>query len=64
MTVGYGFSYAAGEGHEAVVKLLVEPDDVEADSKDRSRSLPWAVEEGHIAVVLLLERTVSNDRVG
>jgi len=46
-------SWAAGEGHEAVVKLLVERDDVEADSKDDFGETPlwWAAANGHEAVV-------------
>jgi ankyrin repeat protein len=44
-------------GHEAVVKLLVERDDVEADSKDQYGLTPllWAAESGHEAVVKLLQ---------
>ena len=52
-------SYAAESGHEAVVKLLIERDDVEADSKDFSGRTPlsYAAGSGHEAVVkLLLER--------
>jgi ankyrin repeat protein len=46
-------------GHEAVVRLLVERDDVAVDSKDKSgrRPLSLATERGHDAVVqLLVER--------
>jgi len=47
-------------GHEAVVKLLVERGDVEADSKDNyygQTPLSWAAGSGHEAVVkLLVER--------
>jgi hypothetical protein len=46
-------------GCEAVVRLLVERDDVEADSKDENGRTPlwWAAERGHEAVVrLLVER--------
>ena len=53
-------SWAAEGGHEAVVKLLIERDDVAADSKDKYHGrtpLSWAAEEGHEAVVkLLIER--------
>ncbi|KAH6707955.1 ankyrin repeat-containing domain protein [Leptodontidium sp. MPI-SDFR-AT-0119] len=52
-------SYAAGNGHEAVVKQLVERNDVKADSKDRIIRTPlsYAAENGHEAVVkLLVER--------
>jgi ankyrin repeat protein len=40
------------------VRLLVERDDVEADSKDKNgQKLSWAVQNGHEAVVrLLVER--------
>jgi len=50
---------AVESGHEAVVKLLVERDDVEADSKDKNGRTPLshAAERGHEAVVkLLVER--------
>ena len=49
-------SQAAGRGHEAVVRLLVERDDVEIDSKDRWGRTPlWlATEQRHKAVVKLL----------
>jgi hypothetical protein len=49
-------SWAAREGHEAVVKLLVGRDDVEADSKGNNGRTPlsWAAAEGHEAVVKLL----------
>jgi len=49
----------AREGHEAIVKLLLERDDVAADSKDGYGRTPlwWAAGEGHEEVVkLLLER--------
>ena len=43
-------------GHEAVVKLLVDRDDVEADSNDIDGQMPlWeAAGNGHKAVVKLL----------
>lgn len=49
-------SWAAGNGHEAVVKLLLARDDVEADSKDTESQTPlwWAAELGREAVVKLL----------
>ncbi|KAL8756771.1 MAG: hypothetical protein Q9184_004385, partial [Pyrenodesmia sp. 2 TL-2023] len=54
--------WAAENGHEAVVKLLLARDDVEADSKDIYYSqtpLSWAAENGHEAVVkILLARDV------
>jgi ankyrin repeat protein len=52
-------SWAAASGHEAVVKLLVERDDVVADAKDKYGRTPlwWAAASGHEAVVkLLVER--------
>jgi ankyrin repeat protein len=57
-------SFAAGEGHEDIVKLLLEKG-FEADSKD-SRSdrgpLWWAISQGQGAVVkLLLEKGVDAD---
>jgi ankyrin repeat protein len=50
-------SWAAGNGHEAVVRLLVERDDVEADSKDQGGRTPlsWAAGNWHEAVVRLLQ---------
>jgi Ankyrin repeats (3 copies) len=49
-------SYAAWWGHETVVRLLAELDDVEADSKDELGGTPlsYAAERGHEAVVRLL----------
>ena len=49
-------SYAASNGHEAVVKLLVDRDDVEADLKDTDGQTPlsYAAQSGHKAVVKLL----------
>ena len=49
-------SWAAERGHEAVVKLLVDRDDVITDSKDvyGQTSLFWAAIEGHEVVVKLL----------
>jgi ankyrin repeat protein len=42
-------SWAAWNGHEAVVKLLLATDGVDPDSKDDSgrTPLPWAAENGH-----------------
>ncbi|MCJ1255063.1 hypothetical protein MMC24_002879 [Lignoscripta atroalba] len=49
-------SYAAENGHEAVVRLLMTRDDVEADSRDQYGRTPLslAAENGHEAVVRLL----------
>jgi len=49
-------SLAAEEGHEAIVRLLVERDDVEGDSKDKDDRTPlwWAAARGHAGVVRLL----------
>ena len=51
-------SYAAEEGHEGIVKLLLSRDDVTADSQDRYSQTPLshAAARGHKAVVDLLER--------
>jgi ankyrin repeat protein len=54
-------SWAAGNGHEAVIRLLLARADVEADvevdSKDRDGRTPLsrAAENGHEAVVRLLQ---------
>ncbi|RYP26295.1 hypothetical protein DL768_011765 [Monosporascus sp. mg162] len=52
-------SWAARNGHEAVVKLLLETKEVEADSKDIDGGTPlwWAAMNGHEAVVKLLLET-------
>jgi ankyrin repeat protein len=49
-------SLAAWYGHEAVVKQLVERDDVVADSKDNDGRtlLSWAAAKGYKAIVKLL----------
>jgi ankyrin repeat protein len=52
-------SIAVAGGHEALVRLLVERDDVKADPKDKYGRTPLslAAERGHEAVVrLLVER--------
>src|SRR5271156_6015903 len=52
-------SYAAMQGHEAVMKLLLEKG-AELETKDKEYSqtpLSWAADQGHVAVVkLLLEK--------
>ncbi|KAH8767818.1 hypothetical protein BGZ57DRAFT_797785, partial [Hyaloscypha finlandica] len=53
-------SWAAQNGHEAVVKLLLETGKVDVDSKDSVHSwtpLSWAARNGHEAVVKLLLET-------
>ncbi|OBT85043.1 hypothetical protein VE02_07148 [Pseudogymnoascus sp. 03VT05] len=49
-------SWAASSGHEAVVKLLLQRDDVVPDSKDNYNRTPltWAAFKGHDAIVKLL----------
>ena len=50
------FSYAAGNGHEAVVRLLVESEGVDINARDNEgkTALTYATEEGHEAIVWLL----------
>ena len=52
----YHWKLAAGDGHEAVVKLLLDTGKVDVSSKDGSGRTPlsWAAEKGHEAVVKLL----------
>jgi ankyrin repeat protein len=49
-------SRAAGNGHGAVVELLLATDSVEPESKDTYGKTPlsWAAERGHETVVKLL----------
>ena len=50
-------SYAAANGHEAVVQLLLDSDNVDADAKDiryGRTPLLWAATDGHEAVIKLL----------
>ena len=48
-------SWAAGNGHEAVVKLLLDKNaDIESKDKYGRTPLSWAAENGHEAVVKLL----------
>ena len=52
-------SWAAGVGQEAVVRLLIERDDIDFNAGDYDGKTPliWAAERGHEAVVrLLIER--------
>src|SRR2546423_8967317 len=55
-------SWAAGNGHEAVVKLLLAKDGVDPDSKDEYGQTPlsWAAGNGHAAVGTLL---ITKDRI-
>ncbi|RYP63503.1 hypothetical protein DL771_009248 [Monosporascus sp. 5C6A] len=55
--------WAAGNGHEAVVKLLLENGAaIEAKDKDGQTPLLWAVEKGHEAVIrLLLEKGAASE---
>ena len=63
-------SWAAGAGHEAVVQLLIERDNVEINAKDGNEytALIWAAVRRHEAVVRLLigrddvEINAKNDR--
>ena len=52
-------SHAAGAGHEAVVRLLLETGQVDAESKDNGGLTPlsWAAGRGHEAIVRLLLET-------
>ena len=71
---GFGrtpLSWTAGEGHETIVRMLLERDDVNPDSTDENGQTPlsWASENGHEAVVrILLERDDVNpdsaDKIG
>ncbi|KAJ4158131.1 uncharacterized protein LMH87_008671 [Akanthomyces muscarius] len=53
---GTPLSYAAKNGHKAVVKLLLATDRVDVDAKDCEARTPlsYAVENGHEAIVKLL----------
>jgi ankyrin repeat protein len=53
-------SWAAWNGHEAVVKLLLDTGKVDADSKDNGGRTPLsrAAENGHEAVVMLLQSSI------
>ncbi|RYP62481.1 hypothetical protein DL771_009725 [Monosporascus sp. 5C6A] len=48
--------WAAENGHEAIIKLLLDTGEVDADTKDHSSRTPlwWAVENGNKAIVKLL----------
>jgi ankyrin repeat domain-containing protein 50 len=53
--------WAAENGHEAVVKLLLETMDVDSKDTDGQTPLSWAAERGHEAVVKLLLETGKMD---
>jgi len=57
------FSWAAQNGREAIVKLLLETGKVDVDSKDSSSRTPlsWAAQNGHEAIVKLLLETGKAD---
>jgi ankyrin repeat protein len=50
-------SWAAGKGHEAIAKLLLETGKVDVDSKseDGWTPLSWAAESGYEAIAKLLQ---------
>jgi len=59
-------SRAAGGGHEAVVKLLLETGKVDVDSKDSYSGrtpLSYAAESGHEAVVKLLQSSIATQLI-
>ena len=60
-------TWAAKQGHEGVVRLLLERRDVNAnipDTKDGRTPLSWAAENGHEGVVkMLLERNDVNPKI-
>ncbi|KAH0538836.1 hypothetical protein FGG08_004612 [Glutinoglossum americanum] len=54
-------SWAAENGHEAIVKLLLATGKVDVDSKDNyygQTPLSWAAENGHEAIVKLLRQII------
>ena len=55
--------WAAGNGHEAVVKMLLDTGNVDVDSKDNDGRTPllWAAKNGHEAVVKMLLKTGNID---
>ena len=61
MTVVPSLSWAAQNGHEAVVKLLLETGRGDVDSKDDYNQTPlsWAARHGHEAVVKLLQSFIA-----
>lgn len=58
-------SWAAGGGHEAVVKLLLETGKVNINSKSKDGRTPlsWAAENGHEAIVKLLRSSIAAQSV-
>jgi ankyrin repeat protein len=53
--------WAAGYGHEAIVKLLLEIGKAEANLKDNDGRTPlfWATKGGHEAVIKLLHKYIN-----
>jgi ankyrin repeat protein len=51
-------SYAAGNGHEAIVRLLLDTGRVEAHSKDSNGRTPLvhATKSGSEAIILMLQK--------
>ncbi|KAH8797090.1 hypothetical protein DL96DRAFT_1642902 [Flagelloscypha sp. PMI_526] len=57
--------YAATNGHLAIVRLLLERNDVQADSRDEDGTSPlsYATENGHIDIVKLILRTLQQSKM-
>jgi ankyrin repeat protein len=52
-------SWAVRNGHEAIVKLLLDTGEIDINSKDQSSPMPlwWAIQNRHEAIVKLLLNT-------
>ncbi|PNY24184.1 Uncharacterized protein TCAP_05872 [Tolypocladium capitatum] len=50
-------SWAAGNGHEDIVKLLLDTGNVDVDIRDQYGRIPlsWAATNGHESIVRLLQ---------